>query len=250
MTILYTLEAVSYHRRKTRQKQGRAYAKIDSHKRQSFKKEAVMSPLPIPPNSKTDSNLEEKPLSSETVFCGVIATVRVDQALHPSGATVRREVVQHPGGVVVCSILEDGRIIFVRQWRYPLGQTLLELPAGKLDWHEGIPENPADAIKRELREETGYEANDWESKGTLFTAPGFCDEKLWLYQARNLKQVKSGVNLPNREAGEQTQQPSELEWLDLVFLHPYEAFAMISRGEITDAKTVALLSLCFFQPSF
>lgn len=179
------------------------------------------------------SHFEEKTLTSQVIFQGKVATLRVDQALHPSGVEVTREVVEHPGGVVVCPILPDGRIVFVEQWRYPLKQTLLELPAGKLDWHDGIPENPADAIKRELWEETGYEAEQWEEITHIYTAPGFCNEKLWLYKATNLYN------------GHKTHQPSEHEWLDVITLTPQEAFEKIRRREIVDAKTVILLGLIF-----
>ncbi len=191
-------------------------------------KEAPAQP-PLP----AISHLEEKTISSEIVFQGTIATVRLDKALHPSGAEVRREVVEHPGGVVVCPVLDDGRILFVQQWRYPLRQTLLELPAGKLDWFDGVPENPADAIKRELMEETGYEATQWRELMPLYTAPGFCNEKLWLYEARGLKNATK------------IHQPSEHEWLDVITLTQEEAFRKIRAHEITDAKTIALLFLVF-----
>jgi ADP-ribose pyrophosphatase len=179
------------------------------------------------------SHFEEKTLESNIIFQGSIATLRVDTALHPSGAHVRREVVEHPGGVVVCPILDDGRIVFVEQWRYPLKRTLLELPAGKLDWHEGIPEDPDLAIRRELLEETGYEARQWEEITTIYTAPGFCNEKLWLYKATQLFN------------GHKTHQPSEHEWLDVILLTPEEAMAKVRHREIVDAKTVTLLCLCF-----
>lgn len=182
------------------------------------------------------SQFEEKTLDSNVIFRGVVATLRVDEALHPSGARVRREVVEHPGGVAVCPILPDGRIVMVSQWRYPLGQPLLEFPAGKLDWENGEPEDPMEAIRRELWEETGYEADQWEELTYVFTAPGFCNEKLWLYKATQLKN------------GEKTHQPSDHEWLDVVYLTPEEAFEKIRLREITDAKTVTLLCLCFGFP--
>lgn len=174
----------------------------------------------------------EKTLSTELIFKGKVATVRRDMALDPGGREVVREVVEHPGGVVVCPVLDDGRILFVEQWRYPLQRTLLELPAGKLDWHDGVPEDPLKAIQRELLEETGYEAAHWEELTYIFTAPGFCNEKLWLYKATGLTDT-------------QRRHPDEDEWLDVVLLTPEEAFEKIRTREIVDAKTVTLLLLCF-----
>lgn len=179
------------------------------------------------------SHFEEKTLDSKVIYQGRVATLKVDTALHPSGAHVQREVVEHPGGVTVCPILDDGRIVFVEQWRYPLKRTLLELPAGKLDWYDGVPEDPLEAIKRELWEETGYEAKQWQEMTTVFTAPGFCNEKLWLFKATELFN------------GNKTHQPSEHEWLDVILLTPQEAIEKIRRQEIVDAKTVTLLCLCF-----
>lgn len=187
------------------------------------------------PSSAQLLDFEEKTLSSKVIYEGKIAKLRVDTALHPSGAQVEREVVEHPGGVVVCPVLDDGRIVFVEQWRYPLGRTLLELPAGKLDWENGVPEDPFEAIKRELCEETGYEAMQWEPVTTIFTAPGFCNEKLWLYKATRLYN------------GNKTHQPSEHEWLNVILMTPEEAMAKVRHQEIVDAKTVALLCLCFSQ---
>jgi ADP-ribose pyrophosphatase len=203
----------------------------------------TQSDVPMPSLDKTEPphHFYEKTLSSELIFKGKVATVRVDKVLHPSGAVVEREVVEHPGGVVVCPILDDGRIIFVEQWRYPLQRTLLELPAGKLDWTDGVPENPFDAIRRELWEETGYEADEWQEITTIYTAPGFCNEKLWLYKATHLRDAR------HKQNGDSTQQPSEHEWLDVVLLTPEEAIEKIRRREIADSKTVALLCLVFAE---
>ena len=104
-------------------------------------------------------NLNEQPLSADYKYRGRIINLRVDTALLPNGSSATREVVEHPGGVCVSALTEDGCLLFVRQFRYPYQKVLLELPAGKLD----PGEDPLEAGKRELREETGAEAARYES---------------------------------------------------------------------------------------
>lgn len=176
--------------------------------------------------------LTEKTIHSAVMWQGRIATVRRDQALAPDGQSVEREVVEHPGGVVICPVLPDGRLLLVEQWRYPLGRPLLEFPAGKLDWHDGVPEDPLRAAQRELGEETGYAAAQWTAVTHIYTAPGFCNEKLWLYQATDLS--------PSAQ-----HQPDADEHLRVVRLTPAQIWQQIRQGEMVDAKTVALFSLCF-----
>ena len=121
--------------------------------------------------------LTEKTLSSEIVFDGKIMTVRKDEIELPTGHKSSREVVEHSGGVVILAICqkdEEGKILMVKQFRYPLSEPLLELPAGKLEKGE----DPLEAAKRELHEETGYEAAKWEYLGYIFTSPGYSNEKL------------------------------------------------------------------------
>jgi ADP-ribose pyrophosphatase len=185
-----------------------------------------------PQPSNTNPALHEKTLSSTPQHRGLVINVRRDEVELPNGRKALREVAEHPGGVVVLPLLEDGRIIFVEQFRYPLGHTLLELPAGKLEPGEA----PLVSIQRELIEETGYEATQWEELNHIYTAPGFCNEKLWLFKATGLKQI--------HETGTCSHNPEEqIEFLNLVYLHRDEALDRLRRQEFTDAKTICLLSL-------
>ena len=165
--------------------------------------------------------LREQTVSSQTVFEGKIITVKLDKALLPNGAEAGREVVEHPGGVCVLALREDGTVPLVRQFRYPLGDVLLELPAGKLEYGE----DPRSAAIRELGEEVGLEPGQLTDLGFIYVSPGFCTEKLHMYLARNVKEVPV--------------HPDEDEFLDIVHL-PFEQLAQrVMSGEITDGKTVA-----------
>lgn len=164
--------------------------------------------------------LFEKTLSSQTVFEGKIITVKVDKALLPNGAEASREVVEHPGGVCILALREDGTVPLVRQFRYPLGDVMLELPAGKLEYGE----EPRPAAIRELGEEVGLEPGELTDLGFIYVSPGFCGEKLHMYLARDVKTVPV--------------HPDEDEFLDIVHL-PFDQLAeMVMSGEITDGKTV------------
>lgn len=165
--------------------------------------------------------LTEKTMSSQTVFEGKIITVKLDKALLPNGAEAGREVVEHPGGVCILALCEDGTVPLVRQFRYPLGDVLLELPAGKLEHGE----DPRSAAVRELGEEVGLEPGELTDLGFIYVSPGFCTEKLHMYLARNAASVPV--------------HPDEDEFLDIVHL-PFEQLVQrVMSGEITDGKTVA-----------
>jgi ADP-ribose pyrophosphatase len=181
----------------------------------------------------------EKTLSSQRIHEGRVIQLRRDEVELPNGRKAYREVAEHPGGVVVLPLREDGRIIFVEQFRYPLGHTLLELPAGKLE----PGEVPLESIQRELIEETGYEAEHWEEVSYIYTAPGFCNEKLWLYKAHGLRQVHAQGTCADNPA-------EQVEFLRCVTLSPQEAFQKIRERQIVDAKTVCLLSMAFMPTSF
>lgn len=132
-----------------------------------------------------------------------------------------REVVQHPGGAVVLGVLQDKKIILIKQYRYPINEFIYELPAGKLD----PGEDPKACAIRELEEETGFKPGRIELLTYVYSSPGFCSEKLYIYLAEDLQQTKQ-----NLEEG---------EVLSLEFKTIDEAVNMILKGEIVDAKSIA-----------
>ena len=157
--------------------------------------------------------------------------IRVSLENHrlPDGREADFEIVRHPGGAAVLPVLDDGRIVLIRQFRPAVGSHILELPAGKLD--EG--EAPEVCALRELEEETGYRAGQLESLGKMWTAVGFCDELLHLYLARDLT------------PGSRALEPNE--FIEPVTVTLDEALELIERDEIRDGKTqLALLRYAHF----
>ena len=128
-------------------------------------------------------DLFEKQLSSEYFYRGKIINMRVDSVLLPDGNEALREMVEHPGGVCVAPLTEDGQVIFVRQFRYPYGEEVLEIPAGK---REDPAEDPLECGKRELLEETGATAERFLYLGKIYPTPGYTNELLHLYAATGL----------------------------------------------------------------
>ena len=165
--------------------------------------------------------LTERRVSSKTIFEGRIIKVTLDQAELPNGKLAAREVVEHPGGVAVLALEEDNTTYLVKQFRYPIQQLLLELPAGKLDG----PEDHLLAAKRELSEETGLEAAKWTYLGYTLASPGFCDEALHMYLARGLTRKR--------------QHLDEDEFLDVVTMPFGQLVEQVMDGTITDGKTVS-----------
>lgn len=168
-------------------------------------------------------DLTEKTVSSKTVYEGRIIKVTLDQARLSNGRLASREVVYHPGGVAVLALDEDNTVYLVKQFRYPIQQLLLELPAGKLD--HGAEEDILLGAKRELSEETGLEAAEWTYLGYTLASPGFCDEALHMYLARGLTR--------------QGQHLDEDEFLDVVTMPFDELVRQVMDGAITDGKTVS-----------
>lgn len=170
-------------------------------------------------------NLQEETLTQAYRFEGRIIRVRTDTVRLPNGAEAGREVVEHPGGVCVAPLTEDGDLLFVRQYRYPYGETVLELPAGKRD-RDG--EDPLTCGKRELLEETGATAENYTFLGKVYPTPGFCNEIIYLYLATDL------------QFGE--AQPDEDEFVEVERIPLQRAVEMVMNNEIPDAKTqIAIL---------
>ena len=166
-------------------------------------------------------HLMETTLRQETLYRGLIVNVRLDEALLPDGKPCRREVAEHPGGVCVAALTREGELLFVRQFRYPHGEVLLELPAGKLE--PGEP--PLPAAQRELGEETGAAAARWEDLGLFYPSPGYCGETLYLYFAAGLT-----FSAPH---------PDEGEFLQCERIPLERAVRMVLDNEIVDGKTQA-----------
>ena len=177
-------------------------------------------------NMGNDADLIEEKVSSEDVFDGNLLHVKKDTVRLPNGNIAYREWIKHPGASAVVPVTPEGRLIFVRQYRYPIQQVTLEIPAGKLD-AEG--EDPLDCARRELSEETGYQAEKYTFLTKLATTVGFSNEFIYIYAAEGLT------------AGR--QHPDEDEFINVCTLTMDEAMAKIRSGEICDAKSVTAVLL-------
>ena len=163
--------------------------------------------------------------SNEEVFSGRLLKVQRDPGTLPNGTDTTREYIRHPGAVAIVPVLEDGRVVLVKQCRYPLGTLLWEIPAGKLD--HGEAEDPDECAKRELSEETGYDAAHWQRLVSIATTPGFSDEIIHLYKAWGLQ--------------EYAQHTDEDEFIGVQAFSPEQLKRMIAEGELYDAKTLCAL---------
>ena len=167
----------------------------------------------------------EEKLSSRSVFEGRVVSVRVDEVRLPGGGSAIREVVDHRPAVVIVPLDECGRVIMVRQYRYAVGETLLEAPAGIVE--EG--EEPCETAQRELQEEVGRIAGDLRKLGEFWATPGFCNEMMHAYVARDLRHSVLDAD--------------DDENITVVAVPINDALDMIAAGEIRDAKTIAALLL-------
>jgi len=165
----------------------------------------------------------EKTVSKEYKFKGEVINLRIDTVLTPGGNTATREIVEHPGGVCVVPLDEDGNVIMEWQYRRPFDRNLFEIPAGKL--YPG--EDPLECGKRELEEETGLCAKKYISLGKMYPTPGFCGEILHMYLALDLY--------------EGTKNPDEDEFIEIERVPLNVLIDKVLSGEIIDGKTCLAL---------
>lgn len=171
--------------------------------------------------------MEEKYISTIKIMEGNFITFKQDKVLLSNGNEASRDCVIHPGAVAVVPITSSKEIIMVKQYRYPVGEVLYEIPAGKLDKGE----DPLVCGRRELEEETGHKAKNWEKIMTFYTAPGFADEKMHLYLASDLEEASA------------CPDPDEIIEYEKI---PWDkAFNMLKEGAIKDVKTI--VSLLYIQ---
>ncbi len=166
------------------------------------------------------AHLSERLLAGQQVYCGDFLDVRRDTIAFADGSTAMREYIVHPGAVMVLPLLDDGRLVLERQYRYPLGRVMLEFPAGKLDANESVQH----CGQRELAEETGYRAAQWARACVIHNACAYSTEGIEIWFARGLipgpRQLDSG------------------ELIDLVRMSEAELDALAASGVLTDVKTL------------
>ena len=170
-----------------------------------------------------DSELTEATVSSEEIFHGKIVHLFRDQVRLPNGKITTREVMRHPGAAAVVPLTEEGNVILVRQYRYPFAQVMLEIPAGKLD----PGEDPLVCARRELTEETGYEAEEFVSLGVFYPSVAVMDEQIHLYLARKLTF--------------RATNPDADEFLNVEQRPLSEMVEAVMRGGVPDGKTQAAI---------
>ncbi|TQE92429.1 NUDIX domain-containing protein [Ureibacillus terrenus] len=164
---------------------------------------------------------EEKTVHSTEIFKGKVVTLTVDDVILPNGKEAKREIVHHPGAVAIIPITRDGKIVFVEQYRKALERSIVEIPAGKLE----PGEDPAVCARRELEEETGYGAGELTYLLSFATSPGFANEIIHLYVAKDLYKIEEKRTL------------DEDEFVSIIEATIEEAEEMIENRQIYDAKT-------------
>lgn len=170
-------------------------------------------------------------LSKKEIFRGNILDLEIHSVELPNGHRVNLEIVNHPGASAVVPFLDDENIVLIYQYRYATGGSIWEIPAGKLSKGE----DPLDCAKRELREEVGYDAEKWIKIHEIYTTPGFCNERIHIFIASDLKPCKQDLDKD--------------EILQVRIIPIKKAISMIISGEIKDAKTIAGLTTAYLIKS-
>jgi ADP-ribose pyrophosphatase len=163
------------------------------------------------------------------IYAGKVVTLNIDTVQLPNGVTVDLETIRHPGAAAVVPVRDDGTVVLIKQFRHAAGGFIYEIPAGKL--HPG--EDPLHCASRELEEEVGYRASSFELLSSIFTAPGFADEVIHVYQATGLTKGR--------------QQLDRDEVLDVIEMPLTEAVGKIEDGTIRDAKTIVGLQAVYLR---
>jgi ADP-ribose pyrophosphatase len=169
--------------------------------------------------------MEEKTLSSKSIYKGKIINLRVDKVILPNGKKATREIIEHYGAVAILPLIGKNKFLLVKQFRKPIEKTLLEIPAGRIEKGENIKR----CAKRELKEETGYKTNDLKKLASVYLAPGYSSEIIHIFLAKNLKKSK-----PN---------PDDDEIIQNVILEKKDALCKIKSGKINDSKTIIAIML-------
>ena len=175
-----------------------------------------------------DKDLNEKTVSSEEIYKGKIVHLFCDTVRLPNGKEATREVIRHVGAAAVVPLTDEGNVILVRQYRYPFSQVMLEIPAGKLD----IGEDPIDCAKRELIEETGYDAKELVYLGAFYPSVAMLNEVIHLFLAKNMTLCET--NLDEDEFLHVEQRPLS------------EVVEQVMRGEIPDGKTQTAILKAYY----
>ncbi|MBE7086531.1 MAG: NUDIX hydrolase [Clostridiales bacterium] len=170
----------------------------------------------------------EKTVKKNYVYEGKILTLRCDDAELPDGKPCKREIIEHSGGACVLYV-EDGKALFVRQYRYAYGESIYEIPAGKLEKGE----DPAKAAARELEEEAGVKADELKLLFVMYPTPGYTNEKIYIYQALGGKKTAACLD--------------EGEFLDVEYIPLEKVKEMLTNGEIKDGKSIIALQAYFLN---
>lgn len=168
------------------------------------------------------NKFEEKTISSKSIYNGKVVKLQVDDVTLPNGKLSKRELIKHPGAVAIIPITNENKIVFVEQYRKPLEKSIVEIPAGKLE----PGEKPESTAIRELEEETGYTARNVTKLTSFYTSPGFADELMHIYFAKDIEKLEVPPAM------------DEDEFVEILELSLDEAKKLVEEQRIHDAKTI------------